>query len=100
MEERRKFTRLSAKEKTFLDKDVGNKQGSCLVDISPAGMKIIRDNEVKIGSVISGQFKILPDVGPFYIRGEVSWVKPAGDKTHPSHFEIGVKFNKVSTIPS
>ena len=99
MEERRKFTRLSAKEKTFLDRENGNKQEGCLLDISPGGMKIICDNEVMIGSVISGQFKILPNVGPFYIRGEVSWVKAADDKINPSHFEIGVKFNKISTIP-
>jgi hypothetical protein len=99
MEERRKFTRLSTKEKTFLDKEGGNKQEGSLVDISPGGMKIICDNEVKVGSVISGQFKILPNVGPFYIRGEVAWVKPVDDKTGPSHFEIGIKFNKVSTIP-
>jgi len=99
MEERRKFRRFSTKEKTLLDKEDGNKQEGSLVDISPGGMKTICDNEVTIGSVISGQFKILPNVGPFYIRGEVSWVKPADDKTNPSHFEIGVKFNKVSTIP-
>jgi len=99
MEERRKHRRFSTKEKTLLGKDDGNKQESCLIDISQGGMKILCDNEVKTGSVISGQFKILPNLGPFYIRGEVAWVKPVDDKTNPLHFEIGVKFNKVSALP-
>jgi Tfp pilus assembly protein PilZ len=97
-EERRKFARLTTKENTVLDKE-GAKQGACLTDISPGGMKIACDNAVEIGSVISGQFKILPNLGPFYVKGEVVWIKPGPEQTDSRSYEVGVKFNKVSTIP-
>ena len=97
-DERRKFSRLITNKDTVLDKE-GKKQDACLSDISPGGMKIACDNAVEIGSVISGQFKILPNLGPFYVKGEVVWIKPDPEKTGCQSYEVGVKFNKVSTIP-
>jgi Tfp pilus assembly protein PilZ len=97
-DERRKFARLITKENTVLDKE-GKKQDACLADISPGGMKIACDNSVEIGSTISGQFKILPNLGPFYVKGEVVWIKPCQEQTSSQSYELGVKFNKVSTIP-
>jgi len=97
-EERRKFARLATDENTVLDKD-GKKQDACLADISLGGMKIACDNKVEIGSAISGQFKILPDLGPFYVTGEVVWIKPKSEQTSSQAYEVGIKFSKVSTIP-
>jgi len=97
-EERRKFTRLFTNENSVLDKE-GKKQNASLADISPGGMKIACDDAVEVGSVISGQFKILPNLGPFYVKGEVVWIKPDSKQTDSRSYEVGVKFNKVSTIP-
>jgi hypothetical protein len=96
MEERRKFSRLQTKEKAFLNEtDAGSAKGS-IVDISPGGMRIILDTQASPGTAISGQFKILPTLGPFYVKGEVAWVKPAKEQ---AGFEVGIKFNKISAAP-
>lgn len=97
MEERRKHKRLDIKERTSLTKDAASEQ-CFLVDISPGGMKVTLENEIKAGAEISGQFKILPKAGPFYVKGVVAWVKSV--KNDPrANFEIGVKFTRINTIP-
>ncbi|MGE5308486.1 MAG: PilZ domain-containing protein [Deltaproteobacteria bacterium] len=94
MEERRKHRRLQMSEKTSLSK--GDSAEECfLVDISPGGMKVLLEKEPKVGDPITGQFKILPKAGPFYVKGVISWIK----KTGAGNYEIGVRFSKISTIP-
>ncbi len=99
MKEKRKFSRISSHDKAVLQEE----NGSCearLLDLSPGGMKVLLNNKIRIGSHISGAFKIIPDSGgPFYVSGEVVWVKPSGKKPEPASFEVGIKFCKVSTIP-
>lgn len=94
MDEKRKFKRLPSAERTLLG-GVGQNE-SYLVDISPGGMKVKLDKELSAGTVITGQFSILPKVKPFFIQGSVVWSKKA-EKS--SSFIVGIRFTKVSTIP-
>jgi Tfp pilus assembly protein PilZ len=99
MVEKRRFSRLQAKEKVFLRKEEDLQQEALLLDVGLGGMRILLDNKIDVGSPILGQFEIIPNLGPFYIQGEVIWVKPVVDKTKHTGFEVGIKFTKVSTIP-
>lgn len=100
MKERRRFSRLQSKERTSLQKDTGQeKHEGLLLDVSPGGMRILLNREIKVGSLVSGQFKILPHSGHFYTRGEVAWARPVHPKDKNSSFEVGVKFSKVSAVP-
>ena len=99
MQEKRKANRLPSSEETFLSKPDNQKTGVKLVDISLGGMRVLMNEELKTGSVLLGEFKILPHSGPFYIKGEVTWSKPCQEKNHPYKFETGIKFAKINTIP-
>lgn len=100
MDERRKFRRTPAKEKALLQsKEHHSKQESQVIDVSSGGMRILSDTPLKAGTMLSGQFKIMPTLGNFYIAAEVMWVKPKIGEVDKPLYEIGVKFNKVSTIP-
>ncbi len=90
MKDKRKFNRIDNKDDAFYHKGDGKKEKCRVLDVSTGGMKVTLDVELKLGSSIFGQFQILPELGHFYVCGEVVWVKGK---------EIGVKFNKVSTIP-
>ena len=97
MQEKRSARRLPSCQASCLEKGDGNKADVTLVDISLGGMRVLTNEEIAIGKDLTGQFKILPHLGPFYIRGVVAWTKPAADGQH--RFEIGIKFVKISTIP-
>ncbi|MFH1247546.1 MAG: PilZ domain-containing protein [Candidatus Omnitrophota bacterium] len=100
MKEKRKFTRMGAQERKFLQKQGNTTQEIKLLDVSPGGMRILLDNNnLKVGSSIYGQFQILPSWGNFYVCGEVVWVKPSDENKKEDNFIVGVKFNKVSTVP-
>lgn len=90
MREKRKFSRINKKDATFFHKGDGRQEKCIVLDISVGGMKMALGAELHPGNLIFGQFQILPAIGHFYVYGEVVWVK--GN-------EVGVKFNKVSTIP-
>ena len=98
MEERRKFRRTHTKERTLLQGGETKHEGS-LIDISSGGMRILSDTHIKIGSFLTGQFKIMPQTGNFYVRGEVIWSKPALKESPHQAYESGIKFTKVSGIP-
>ena len=99
MLEKRKANRRPTSEETLLSKDDGQKTGVKLVDISLGGMRVLMNENLKTGSILLGQFNILPNCGPFYIKGEVAWSKPCHEKNHPYKFEIGIRFAKINTIP-
>jgi len=99
MSENRKSSRLTTSKETFLAKDNGQKTGVKLIDISLGGMRVLMNEDLKIGSILLGEFNILPHTGPFYIKGEVTWSKPCQEKDHPYRVEIGIKFTKINTIP-
>jgi hypothetical protein len=94
MQERRKTNRLPRQEKTFVEKDSGKREVT-LLDISLGGMRIQLDEELKIGTVLTLKINIMPHAGAFYVRGAVSWVRVCD----PGHFETGITFTKISTIP-
>ena len=89
MEERRKFARCAIKEKTAVKETEGRGQEASVLDVGLGGMKILLNKELKVGTRIRGQFKVLPGSGPFFIDAEVVWTK--GGLT-------GAKFVKVSTL--
>lgn len=98
MRERRKFNRLKSQDKTTFEEENKPKDGA-LLDISPGGMRILVDSDIKIGSAISGKFKIIPNGGPFYVQGEVIWVTPVTEKIKPPSFVAGIRFSKISAVP-
>jgi c-di-GMP-binding flagellar brake protein YcgR len=99
MQEKRKFKRLATGKETLVKEHSGGEKKAVVVDISLGGMRITLEEETKVGCYLSGQFKILPSMGPFYVNGEVIWVKPLKkDTPHPA-YEVGVKFKNISAIP-
>lgn len=99
MDERRKYRRSPAKEKAFLKSRENNPHEGSLMDVSSGGMRISSDSNIKVGTTLTGKFKIMPDLGNFYVNGEVVWVKPLGEEAHQAGYEVGIRFSKVSTIP-
>jgi hypothetical protein len=99
MQEKRKNKRLNTCGETFLAKSDGQKTGVKLVDISLGGMRVLMNECLDPGTILLGELNILPRCAPFYIKGEVSWARPCEDKNSSYGFEIGIKFNKINTIP-
>jgi hypothetical protein len=99
MQEKRKSNRLITGGETFLCKDDGQKTGARLIDISLGGMRVLMNEELKVGAVLLGKFNILSRSAPFYVKGEVAWSKPCQEKDHPYSVEIGIKFIKINTLP-
>ena len=94
MQERRRTRRLPRQERTFVEHGSGTKEIT-LLDISIGGMRVQLDEELKVGTPLTLKASILPHAGAFFMRGSVAWVKTIS----PGHFETGVTFTKVSTIP-
>ncbi len=90
MKEKRKFNRIDKKDGAFYHKGDGKEEKCIVLNISAGGMKVALDTGLQPGNSIFGQFQILPGLGHFYVCGEIVWVRGR---------EVGVKFNKVSTIP-
>ncbi len=100
MRERRKFFRLPSDDNAVLEAEKGSQLQSQLLDVSSGGMRILTHNKnIKIGNTISGQFKINPNMGNFYVRGTVVWVTSKSETSKTTAYEIGIKFDKISTLP-
>lgn len=99
MDERRKYRRTPSKEKAFLKCKENNPHEGELLDVSSGGLRMLSSAKIKAGSALSGKFKIMPQLGSFYVSGEVVWVKPITIESNQAAYEVGIKFNKVSTIP-
>ncbi len=97
MRERRKFNRLLSQEKANVQKEGVSEEGR-LIDISPAGMRILLNNNIEVGNSVSGSFKIMPQLGNFYVQGKVIWVQPQNSSQSKS-FDAGIQFSKVSALP-
>lgn len=100
MDEKRKYKRTPAMEKAFLKCKENTPQEGELLDVSSGGLRMLSAAKIKVGSTLTGKFKIMPQLGSFYISGEVVWVKPITDASNQAVYEVGIKFNKVSTIPT
>jgi len=98
MQEKRKFDRCKLEQKAKLSGLSGQQEEGSLLDIGIGGMKILMDREVKPKSQLSGQFKVVPYLDPFYVKGVVVWAKPVKDEP-TACWEVGVRFTKVSAIP-
>ena len=72
----------------------GKKENVKIIDISIGGMRIVTDFPIQKENVLKGEFRVLPNIGPFFVRGKVIWTTKKDNA-----FESGVIFDKVSTIP-
>jgi hypothetical protein len=95
MDEKRKFDRWSwqGKDKAVVCCD-GSESQVNLLDVSTGGMKVCLSKSLGLGAAISGEFKILPQLGLFFVRGKVVREVKKGNI-----FETGIEFDKVSTVP-
>jgi len=95
--ERRRYARTAIKQKVDLSRDAESVEVGSVVDVSMGGVRVVLDKEIKRGAKLSGQLKILPSLGLFYIKGTVVWVRPfkVGNK---KRWEAGVRFGKVDTL--
>lgn len=94
MEERRKFERLPKEREKAVISFSGSREEAEVLDISTGGMKVFFSRPVEVGSVISGEFRVTPDIGPFYVKGRINRVVQKDDR-----WEVAVEFEKVSTYP-
>ncbi len=99
MLEKRKFSRLTTSEKTFLTTPDDRKTEAKLINISSGGMKIITNESFGIGTMLSGKFSILPHIGPFYVKGKVAWSQPCSKKIPPNLIETGIRFTEINSTP-
>lgn len=99
MLEKRKFSRLDTNEETLLSTPDGRKTEAKSVNVSVGGMKILTNENFAIGTMLSGKFSILPHIGPFYVKGEVTWSRPCQKKFSPNLIETGIKFTEINSIP-
>ena len=94
MDDKRKFNRWSTEEeRAFIDLE-GKREQVQIIDISIGGMRITSDAPIDKDKRVTGEFRILPNIGSFFVRGRVIWVTKRQDD-----FESGIQFDKVSTIP-
>jgi hypothetical protein len=95
MEEKRRFNRwdISSDGMATVSYDGGREQVEIL-DISTGGMRVNFGKAMDIGQIVYGEFKILPQVGPFFIRGKI-----VRAFEHDGSWETSVAFEKVSSIP-
>lgn len=100
MLEKRKSSRCNLNKKAVMKKEGSPAEEVTVLDISMGGMRVLLDNPVEAGSKVSGEFKIVPYLGNFFVQGEVVWNRPAVDeKGRQCGWAVGAKFTKVSTIP-
>lgn len=98
MQERRKFNRWQIEKETFFKSEPGAKEIQ-VIDVSPGGMRLIVDEWLEIGTFVSGEISLIANQKPFYIQGEVVWIKQALDQLNRVCYIVGIKFNKIRTIP-
>lgn len=94
MLEKRKFNRWytnKKKEVLISGADIKGKKVEIL-DIGAGGMKVSLPHPLETGTVIRGKFEILPHLGTFFVKGEVTRVKEK-----EKQWEIVIKFKKIST---
>ncbi len=92
MEEKRHFDRWGLDKNAYIDLG-GERKEVQVVDVSVGGMRIVTDAPLD-GENIKSEFKVLPNMGPFFARGKIIWTV-----AKEGAFESGIVFNKVSTIP-
>lgn len=94
MAENRKFSRLPCAEKKGVILQESRREEVSIIDLSTGGMRISLYKPLGIGSDLYGEFKVLPNTGPFFIKGKVTRICE-----NNGSWEAAVRFDKVSTIP-
>ncbi|MFH1767834.1 MAG: PilZ domain-containing protein [Candidatus Omnitrophota bacterium] len=95
MEEKRRFSRwgLDSSDKAYVDLE-GRREEVQIIDISIKGMKVIANRPIGKDKEVTGEFKILPNIGSFFVKGKSVWAVQKDNL-----FESGIEFEKVSTLP-
>ncbi len=96
MVEKRRSSRLQLSDKHAKVHRGGALKDVPLVDVSSGGMKIVLLEDVPAGTIVKGEFSVMPQQGAYYIQGEVVWSKMLPDE---KRYEVGIKFFKVKTSP-
>lgn len=95
MDDQRKFVRWNVNNGTraIISRD-GMQEEVELLDVSAGGMKVSFPKSVSENTSVQGQFRILPQLGPFFVRGKVKRVEERNGAWLAS-----VVFDQVRTIP-
>jgi len=72
----------------------GVKEEASIIDVSTGGMKVVLAHPVDSGAEVTGEFRVLPFMGPFFVKGKVNRVAEIDGQ-----WELGISFDKVSTCP-
>jgi hypothetical protein len=96
LEERRNHSRLRIENRKATLRHSNGAREVPLLDLSNGGMKIMLDDNPALGSKIIGEFRVMPQLGPYFFQGKVSWTRiiPQGNK-----YEVGVAFERIHTTP-
>jgi len=93
--ENRRFNRVESEQPgTAVVTCAGLREQVNVLDISAGGMKIKFSRPVNVGAEVYGKFHVLPNLGPFYVRGKIIRTLNLG-----GNWESAIEFDKVSTIP-
>ena len=63
------------------------------MDVSAGGMKVSLSHPLDLGTIVYGKFKVLPQLGPFFVRGKVIRAKKKDNR-----FETAIEFKNVCTL--
>lgn len=93
MENKRKYDRWNF-ENVAVVECYGQRKEVKVLDVSLGGMRISTSEPIEANMSLTGEFKILPNIGPFFVQGRVIWTTK-----RDNNYESGVVFDRVSTIP-
>ncbi|MFA5118607.1 MAG: PilZ domain-containing protein [Candidatus Omnitrophota bacterium] len=95
MDERRKYSRWNIENNKATFGKGHEKKEVPIADLSSGGMRVFLNETVPVGSKVTGEFRVTPQFGTYFVEGKVVWVKES--TKHASH-EVGVMFEKINTI--
>jgi hypothetical protein len=72
----------------------GMKEEAPVIDVCANGMKVSLSRITEIGADLYGKLHLLPESGPFFVRGKVTRVVEKEGK-----WETAIRFEKISTFP-
>jgi c-di-GMP-binding flagellar brake protein YcgR len=97
LEEKRRYNRWRLENRKATVKKESQTKEVPLVDLSSGGMKVVLEDDIAVGSKISGEFRVMPQQGSYFIHGKVIWIKNLPEE---SKYEVGIEFDKIKTVVS
>jgi hypothetical protein len=97
LEERRKYSRWEARDRSVVIVQGAQRKEVPLVNLSASGMKIICSEEWACGSKIAGELSVLRHHAPYIAEGRVIWTKRIAEEKSLG-FETGVAFEKITVL--